>query len=743
MSLTRRAFLQRTSLALAGLGFSDTLLMSAQQYQQALAESTTRKLALLVGINQYVSEAKLPNLKGCQTDLDLHRELLIHRFGFKPADIIELRNKDATSRNLETVFTEHLVNQVRPHDVVVFHFSGYGRQIDVSPSLIDRVDVLPDVPLNALVPFDALGNKQEIHAFLLRDLSRLLRSLPTEQIVSVLDLGLTHPNADALGHLRVRSLPAVDLTVNALRALSVQDELSPGEQLKQRVQRSQRLPGVALSAAHRQQTAVEVQWHNYAAGLFTAALTHELWQAVPASTLTFVMSRTVTNVAQPMGDTQLPQCTTPRSKSPSPYAAPQAPTADGVVLAKDNALWLGGISPHVLEQYQPQTCFRVLPQRDGLLTAAEATAPRQPLISPHRHARLVSRSGFIGSAGSEDDGEETVPLQTGQLLQESVRVIPTRLDLNVALGKTLDRVERVDATSAFSDLDHINPVTTSDQPADYLFTKTVLLSKVVVEESETTEKMAASYGLCLLGGAPLTGSSGDPGEAIKTAVRRLHPLLETMLASKLLELTVNTAASRVGAIATLETIEADQSQTVISQYTPRAPWTTSGLLNTAPDNPVIALSAGQRIRYRISNYSVRPLYWLMLGLNGTQAITCYSQTEQPDSITDSIAPGNSLTIPLEDNKWKLHGPAGFCTTYVILSRQPLAETLVNLQEQVGRSSAGEVVTFSQLLEPARLLLKDLHNMSAATAKSVGIEADAGYALDMDQWATFKFFHQVV
>ncbi|MGB7417017.1 MAG: caspase family protein [Thermosynechococcaceae cyanobacterium] len=729
MSLTRRAFLQQTSLILAGLGLTEVGWTC--QYQQALADPTSRKLALLVGINQYTSNAKLQNLKGCLTDLDLHRELLVHRFGFKATDIVELRNKDATVANIETAFREHLVQQARPSDVVVFHFSGYGRQVQVNPSLMDRVDVLPDAPLNALVAFDAINADEQANVLLFRDLSLLLKSLPTDQIVSVLDAGLTHPNTDELGHLRVRSLPAVELTTSALRDLSLQEDLmaqlSPGEQLKQRVQRSQQLPGITLAAGSNPQTAVEVQWHNYAAGLFTAALTHELWQTMPAKTLTFTMHSTVTDVAQPMGDTQVPQIKTPRGKVSPLYASPEGPTADGVVIA-GNTAWLGGVSPHLLEQYQPQTYFRVLP------------SPGSDAIGPQFLA-LTAKSGFTATVEAE---KEKGPLLNGQILQEAVRVIPTSIDFNIALGKALDRVERVDATSAFSDLEHMEPVTTSDQPADYLFTKTATLSTPVEGEPERTEKIVSSYGLCLLGGAILSGSSGIPGEAIKTAVRRLHPLLKTMLAVKLLELTVNAAASRVGAIATLATVtDPERPESLVSQYTCRAPWSKPGLVNSAPDQPVVSLAEGTHIQYQIGNYSDADLYWLLLGVNGTQAVACYPEAARPKIIADRITPGTTLTVPPMDNKWKLHGPKGFCSTYVILSRQPLTQTIAKLQDQVGQSSPGEVKTLSELLEITHLLLEELNGMGTEARQIAEIEDDAGWALDMDQFATFRFFHQVV
>ena len=62
---------------------------------------------------------------------------------------------------------------------------------------------------------------------------------------------------------------------------------------------------------------------------------------------------------------------------------------------------------------------------------------------------------------------------------------------------------------------------------------------------------------------------------------------------------------------------------------------------------------------------------------------------------------------------------------------------------MGQDAAGEVVTFSELLGVTHQLLQDLSAMSAETAAAAEIEADAGWALDLDQWATFKFFHQVV
>ena len=54
MGLTRRDFLQRSGRAIAALGLSEAGLAAlVDRYGQALAAPTRRKLALLVGINQY------------------------------------------------------------------------------------------------------------------------------------------------------------------------------------------------------------------------------------------------------------------------------------------------------------------------------------------------------------------------------------------------------------------------------------------------------------------------------------------------------------------------------------------------------------------------------------------------------------------------------------------------------------------------------------------------------------------
>ena len=93
MTFKRREFLQRMGWLLAALGISETgFWQLSDRYSQALAQPTGRKLALLVGINDYPEKP----LKGCVTDVELQRKLLIYKYGFQPEDILSLTDKEAT-----------------------------------------------------------------------------------------------------------------------------------------------------------------------------------------------------------------------------------------------------------------------------------------------------------------------------------------------------------------------------------------------------------------------------------------------------------------------------------------------------------------------------------------------------------------------------------------------------------------------------------------------------------------------
>ncbi|MFM6532337.1 MAG: caspase family protein, partial [Dolichospermum sp.] len=208
--MKRRKFLQEISCALAALGLAQEEWLSfGNPYYQALAQSKSRKLALLIGINQY---SQSPALAGCVTDVELQRELLINRFGFTAADILTLTDKQATKDLITAAFVDHLSQQVKPEDVVIFHFSGYGTRVKINdqiPEFFKAVNYRMDIFQNAILPVDEnnLGDDKSANYLLEETLLLLLQSLPTNQVIAVLDTSYYHPSELKSTGLQIRTRP--------------------------------------------------------------------------------------------------------------------------------------------------------------------------------------------------------------------------------------------------------------------------------------------------------------------------------------------------------------------------------------------------------------------------------------------------------------------------------------------------------------------------------------------------------
>ena len=254
MRLKRREFLQRASLALGALRINEAGWWRLQsRYSEALAQTTGGKLAFLVGINEYVDAS----LSGCVTDVEMQRELLVHRFGFLPTDILTLTNKQATRENIETAFISHLTNQAKPDDLVLFHFSGYGSRVSkmIDQNKHHELSTSDLTFQNTLVPIDGIdpNNKgREINDVLEETLWLLLRSLPTTKVVTVLDTSYVYPGTNLQGTLRIRSRPSLTTKQINAKEKAMQMQLRNQQNLlgEQEIDESQ-LKGVILNASQK------------------------------------------------------------------------------------------------------------------------------------------------------------------------------------------------------------------------------------------------------------------------------------------------------------------------------------------------------------------------------------------------------------------------------------------------------------------------------------------------------------
>ncbi|BAY20700.1 peptidase C14 caspase catalytic subunit p20 [Calothrix sp. NIES-2100] len=702
--MKRRTFLQRIGSILAVLGVTEAEWLTwGNRYYQALAQPSLRKFALLIGINQY---SQNPKLSGCLTDVELQKELLMHRFGFPAANILTLTEEQASREFIEAAFLEHLGKQARPGDVVVFHFSGYGT----------RIQLATDTVQNALVASDA-QNSKIVNYLLAETLVLLLRSLPTDRVTAVLDTSYYAPTMGT--GLGIRARPEI---VDGELASAELDFL---QQLKSQnsASKAELTPPLLLTAtADPKQSARELLLSGFSAGLFTYALTQYLWEATPAKTIQVSLGQVESSMRK-LGSKQQPAVVS-NQKNPllaDNFVADSAIGGEGAIIAKEDdgktvSVWLGGIPPQVLEYYSPNS--------------------RLSLVSGEQLI-LRSRTGLTAKAQFSTI-DNTTSVQVGQLVQEAVRIVPRNINLIVALDTRLERIERVDATSAFATVSRVSTVVAGEQPADYLFSKLL--------------PMPTRYGLFSLGGEAIFNNPGEVGEAVKVAVQRLAPKLPTLLAAKLWRLTENQGSSRLAIKATLEIISSISPRVVMQRETMR---TLGGETATNKSLSTLIVPIGSKMQYRLQNLGDRPVYFILVGFkNNRSAIAFYPwQTPpEPNSLETKplvkqivIAPGETITLPQSSGTsgWVIPGPAYEAEHQLIFSTTPFNETLTTLE--TAKNSTTDQQPIGPLLNPlqvAQAILQDLHNASQLKAEINGTSADS-YVLDVNNWATLSFNFQVI
>ncbi len=799
MRLKRREFLQRASLALGALRINEAGWWRLQShYSEALAQTTGGKLAFLVGINEYVDAS----LSGCVTDVEMQRELLVHRFGFLPTDILTLTNKQATRENIETAFISHLTNQAKPDDLVLFHFSGYGSRVS---KMIDEnkhyeLSTSDLTFQNTLVPIDGIepNNKgREINDVLEETLWLLLRSLPTTKVVTVLDTSYVYPGTNLQGTLRIRSRPSLTTKQINAKEKAMQMQLRNQQNLlgEQEIDESQ-LKGVILNASQKSQFATEADWNGFSSGLFTYALTQSLWSTTPATRLQISFSRAANSVEQLTGDNQQPELkeakqqkivqfpklatTIPLAMSHQNLLTPLLPSAGGVITSvEDNGkianLWLGGLPISILDGITSYSFFETLPDSDLDLSFKLQIQSRNGLKAKASVIIETNSSQQSSDPNDKNTNNQTqklaqksppnLQLLPGSLVREKIRVLPQTMDLMIALDPEMSRIERVDATSAFSAISKVT-VVASTQAADYIFSR---VEETTIAQSPSAPLLSmyqGHYALFSLAQVLIPNSLGEGGKVVKVAVQSLSSQLTTLLAAKILRLTNNEGATQIKLRASLATVTPEAKSIMrretlgVSDGTKFKTNIEEDLDKFGVDDGLPTLPTGSRIQYQLYNGGDRPVYFMLfiLDSNGNILVvnpTISNQVEnntQPSQTGLVISPGNSVNIPPVINKssinaesfgWRVIGPEGLAESLIFCSHQPFKETIAALDEEVLQIRDDQLIR--EILNPlavAQAILRDLQSASESTIQSRG-SSTGDYTLDINSWATLSFIYRVV
>jgi hypothetical protein len=561
-SMKRRHFLQAAGSSLAAIGLSQTnFLRQAQHYNRALAENTPRKLALLVGINQYTAP-NISNLNGCVRDVEMQYELLVHRYGFNPCDIVMVKDGSdlpPTRENILNTFQEHLIGQAREGDVVVFHYSGHGsRVLDPDPIVVSQcgADSNPDGINGTLIPGDAtfteLNEREVVVSDIMgRSLFLLTRRLQTDNVCMVLDSCFS--GAGTRGNARVRSATSSRQGDRSrvlkpseaeleMQARWQQDlKLEPDDFNRQRSQGIAK--GIALGSASCDQEAYELPFDTEAiAGAFTYLLTSYLWQ-VPAPetarTTQVNLVRSTRLAAQSRG-TQVPifeaapdREADPKSNvltQPLYFANDLSPFAEGVVrdvTGSQIELWLGGMSEHTLRTAQPGSVYALIDPANSQEIGDVA---------------LESRIGLQGIARPMGQ----VNARPGLLVREKVAALawPT---LRVGVDPSL-AAEQQQATTALTSAlstgeggSRIEVLPLDQQSnVEYVLARTAEATQARLRQARVAPEHIPAVGSIALYSADLsTVVSGTAGGAVNetaaTAVLRLQPRLRGLLVAQVLQ----------------------------------------------------------------------------------------------------------------------------------------------------------------------------------------------------------------
>ena len=716
--IKRRQLLSLTGSLLATLGLSQLeLKQRAIFYRSVLAENTPRKRALLVGVNNY-PDTRWITLEGAVNDVKLQQELLIHRFGFQSDQILLLTDHEATRENILQAFEEHLIKWAQPGDVVVFHFSGHGSQVFDPDQIFQDGQVSTIVPVDSILPPGYPNKGGKVNDITGHTLWLLMQAINTENVTFILDS--CHSGGARKGILTVRSRPG-NRELNRTENSNIQLLASPQEQEYQKqlmsrlnltasdlaTERKKGVPkGIMLAAARTDQAAIDASFGDTAAGIFTYILTRYLWQQTGGESVSQVMvsatattDRILREYFPTAGLLQQPEFNTREGSNNSQQAVyflkpdQKVPAEAVVTQVQGNQvdLFLGGIDPRTLEAFG----------RGAILTLVDGEGKERGQVQIESRQELTAKGKLIQTRDN---------IASGTLLQERSRAIPSDLTLRIRLDASLQQ-----AKQALEAIKRIEVVSLEQTNFHYILGRISPIYHQQLQQLKV-KKLPEVGSIALFSPALdlVPDSAGIAGEKVTDAVERLRPKLKSLLAARLVKLTLNNSSSRLSVAVAMETV--DGSQLVAESFTVRGATITPvsqtrGLRGLTTNAQKIKL--GTLIRFIVQNNESFPLYICVLLVSVDGGLTVLSPSQGNEDLPP-LAPQETINIPDvnrgDDYRFKVVGDLGLVEVLVIASTTPLKkaiDVLRTLAADRGENTRGTPINSPQLDEAIFSLLDDL------------------------------------
>lgn len=710
--IKRRQFLQFSGSAIAAMGLSQLdLLNMGDRYGKVLAQNTPRKLALLVGANAYPTAP----LYGCITDTELQYQLLVHRFGFNPKDILIVSDNAAikpTRQGILQAFEDHLIKQAKSGDVVVFHYSGHGSRVKD----LDTADGLN----STFVPIDRIakkmGDKNEVSDIMGRTLFLLMSAIQTDNFTAVLDS--CHSGGGKRGNSRIRAITGSN-DIPSQMELEYQKQwlaklrLSP-EEFQRRRQAVAK--GSVIAASSAAQFATDASFNGFNAGAFTYYMTKYLWQQTGDTYLTSAIANIALRTARDHDQDPEVECKKTckagddDNKSLFYYLPSPLPTAEAAVTKVEGQqadMWLGGIDAE--NALGKDSIFAIVDKKDGKALAT---------------LRVDKRDGLTAK-GTLIDGDANA-LKEGALLQEEVRGIPKDLSLNIGIDPSLGNVANIQ--KALQGINRLKAVELGTGEVDFILGKVEEIDRPKLQRSLTKVPDLSSIGLFSASKErAINESFGSAGESPEEAVKRLQSKFKLLLASKVLQSILNPRSSKLNVQVNIHPV-GRAAQSVGRSGTSRS----GNTVETKIAQLSQKVKPGTNLQVSIVNSEKQDLYVgvLAIGSAGDMTLLYPLDFESPEDAS-LVQAGTTLQVPKKGRDrfdFEVQGPTGKFDVLVLASVQPLRNALKGLKKI--QAKRGEPRAVRDPEESINGLLGDLTDFTRA---GIAVKNDVS-TVDMDTLA---------
>lgn len=690
--MKRRHFLQFATSTLTTLGLSQfDIQQHSWRYAKVVAQNTPRKLALLVGINNYTDAP----LRGCINDTYLQRELLIHRFGFNPKDILlvtDETNLKPTRAGILQAFEEHLIKQAKPGDVVVYHFSGHGSQVfDPNSGATDQLN-------STFVPIDreisTSGEQKIVSDVMGETLFLLMSALKTENVAVVLDS--CHSGGGKRGNLTIR---AINSNANIIPSSTERDyqeqwlsKLGKSRDWLQQERQKSIAKGIVIASAARNQLAADTPFNGFSAGAFTYVLTQYLWQTNADESINSVIANVARSTTRISSTRQIPEFEVKKGsnndKKPVYFITHKLPSAEAVVTkvaGKSVELWLGGIDCKSMAAFNKDAVFFMVDNQGKNLGTV----------------RLDSRNpnnGLIGQ-GTIVETAQSNAIKPGLILQEQARAIPNNLTLRIGLDDSLG-ADKQAAFQALSNLNRIEPLALGNTEVQYILGRMTEANYRELQQGKVADiPPVGSLGLYAPGLDLIPGSFGTANENVTSAINRLKAKFRSLLAARLVKLTLNADSSKLKVSTVMRVLNVESGQPIdvaASAFTVRGSTinSTQFPVNIKPNSGEIPkLPVGTRVQFLFENKEDKDLYVNLLVITPEgEMVVLFPNSWAATSDAALIKAGETRQIPevgKDPFKITVGKPLGNVEVLVIASATPLREALKKLQSiAVSRGQRG-------------------------------------------------------